>query len=80
MLSALATEHCQAALHLAVARVAVAVVATAVAAVAPVVRVAAVATMAGVAVPRQAQTTSQVGARPVADLCLMGCNVLQCAA
>ena len=77
MLSALATEHCQVALHLAVATLAVAVVATAVAAV---VRVAAVAIMTGVAVPRQAQTISQVCARPIADLCLTGCSALQCAA
>ncbi len=74
MLSALATEHCQTALHLAVDMVAVAMVVAI--AVAAVVRAAAVAIMTGVAVPRQAQTISQVCTRPVADLCLIGCNVL----
>lgn len=73
MLSALATQRCQAAVHPAVAmvaavlRVAVAVVATA---------VAAVVIMTGVAVLRQAQSTSQVCTRPIADLCLVGCKML----
>ena len=47
-------------------------------AVAAVVRAAAVAIMTGVAVLRQARTISQVCARLIADLCLMGCNVMQC--